>query len=258
MFEIDKTTFGKFLTEQRKAKGYTQKELAAKLFVSDKAVSKWERGLSMPDISLLMPLAELLEVSVTELLEGRKLNPASELDAAQVEVLVKKALTLSEDSPERKKERLRKHAVLFGGSTLLAALELLVGTWGLSKIKSDMLSTNLLLLEGLSFCFGVYFWFFMKNHLPAYFDENKISAYSDGPFRMNIPGVNFNNSNWPHIVKFLQRWSILTLVTAPITFLLLSALVRDPQWSFKLENVVLLLYLAGMVIPLYIIGKKYE
>ena len=71
MYEIDKEAFGKFLAQQRKAKGYTQKALAEKLFVSDKAVSKWERSLSMPDISLLIPLSEILEVSVTELLEGR-------------------------------------------------------------------------------------------------------------------------------------------------------------------------------------------
>lgn len=48
MYEIDKEAFGKFLAQQRKAKGYTQKALAEKLFVSDKAVSKWERSLSMP------------------------------------------------------------------------------------------------------------------------------------------------------------------------------------------------------------------
>lgn len=71
MFEIDKKTFGIFLAEQRKAKGFTQRELAEKLFISDKAVSKWERGLSMPDIFLLVPLAEILDVSVTELL-GRE------------------------------------------------------------------------------------------------------------------------------------------------------------------------------------------
>ena len=70
MFEIDKEAFGAFLAEQRKAKGYTQKTLAEKLFVSDKAVSKWERGLSMPDISLLAPLSDILGISVT----GREKN----------------------------------------------------------------------------------------------------------------------------------------------------------------------------------------
>lgn len=47
MFEIDKNAFGSFLSAQRKEKGYTQRELAEKLFVSDKAVSKWERGGSL-------------------------------------------------------------------------------------------------------------------------------------------------------------------------------------------------------------------
>ena len=69
-FEIDKERFGAFVSGRRKALGLTQKELAARLFVSDKAVSKWERGQSMPDIALLAPLAECLGVSVTELLEG--------------------------------------------------------------------------------------------------------------------------------------------------------------------------------------------
>lgn len=64
MYELNKTAFGSFLAQLRREKGMTQKELAACLYVSDKAVSKWERGLSVPDISLLVPLAEQLNVTV--------------------------------------------------------------------------------------------------------------------------------------------------------------------------------------------------
>ena len=46
MFEIDKKKFGTFVSELRREKGYTQKELAEKLFISDKAISKWETGVS--------------------------------------------------------------------------------------------------------------------------------------------------------------------------------------------------------------------
>ena len=59
MYEIDKAKFGSFLSALRKENGLTQKEVAQKVSVSDKAVSKWERGLSLPDITLLIPLAEL-------------------------------------------------------------------------------------------------------------------------------------------------------------------------------------------------------
>lgn len=67
---MDKAKIGTFVAKLRKESGMTQKELAEKLFVTDKAISKWECGQSYPDISMLEPLAEALNVSVMELLEG--------------------------------------------------------------------------------------------------------------------------------------------------------------------------------------------
>ena len=61
---IDKERFGAFLAVLRKEKGLTQRALAERLYVSDKAVSKWERGLSLPDVALLTPLSEALGVGV--------------------------------------------------------------------------------------------------------------------------------------------------------------------------------------------------
>ena len=69
---MDNEKMGAFIAGLRKEKGMTQRELAAKLNITDKAVSKWERGLSLPDIALLTPLAQELGVSVGELLEGEK------------------------------------------------------------------------------------------------------------------------------------------------------------------------------------------
>ena len=65
MYQLDQEAFGAFLQAQRREKGFTQRQLAERLHVSDKAVSKWERGLSSPDIALLIPLAEQLDVTVT-------------------------------------------------------------------------------------------------------------------------------------------------------------------------------------------------
>ena len=67
---MDAGKTGKFIAEKRKAMNMTQNELAEKLHITDKAVSKWERGLSFPDISILIPLAEILNISLYDLLKG--------------------------------------------------------------------------------------------------------------------------------------------------------------------------------------------
>ncbi len=64
---VEKTKFGAFVARRRREQGLTQKALAEKLHVTDKAVSKWERGLSYPDVTLLEPLAETFGPGVTEL-----------------------------------------------------------------------------------------------------------------------------------------------------------------------------------------------
>ncbi len=71
---MDTNATGHFISELRKQKGYTQKDLAKKLMVTDKAVSRWETGKGLPDTSLLKPLSDVLGVSVGELLSGRIIN----------------------------------------------------------------------------------------------------------------------------------------------------------------------------------------
>ena len=71
---MDQVKIGKFIQALRKQKGFTQKELADKLLVSDKTVSKWETGNGLPEVSLMMPLCEILGVSVNELLSAEKLD----------------------------------------------------------------------------------------------------------------------------------------------------------------------------------------
>ena len=67
---MDQMKIGRFIAVRRKDNGWTQNQLAEKLGVTDKAVSKWENGKSMPDISLFLPLCELLQITLNELLSG--------------------------------------------------------------------------------------------------------------------------------------------------------------------------------------------
>lgn len=67
---MDQTKIGKFIASQRKEHGLTQSQLAERLGITDKAVSKWETGKSLPDLSLFTPLCSLLDVTLNELLLG--------------------------------------------------------------------------------------------------------------------------------------------------------------------------------------------
>lgn len=177
-FELNKQAFGAFLAQLRREKGWTQKDLAEKLYVSDKAVSKWERGLSVPDVSLLLPLAELLGVSVTELLEGRRLEEAA-IPASEVEVLVKKALTLPTEPAEVKQERVKKYLPTYLACNVLGAVEALM-VWNLGWMEEKM-QMLLWMSCGFGFLFGAYF-FFTEEVLPGYYDENRINYVTQGIF----------------------------------------------------------------------------
>ena len=71
---MNQEKIGKFIAECRKEKGLTQMQLAEQLGVTNRAVSKWETAKSMPDVSVMLPLCEILGVSVNELLCGEKMS----------------------------------------------------------------------------------------------------------------------------------------------------------------------------------------
>lgn len=259
MFEINKEQFGAFVAALRKEKGLMQKELAEKLYVSDKAVSKWERGLSIPDVTLLVPLAETLGVSVTELLECRRISQEEPMDSRQTEDLVKKVIVMTEAEQRRYMPGRRKRGLTLALCVLVGCLEIgLLALWG---IPMEEIAVSLFTVMGLMAAFGLYFCVFAKEKLPRYYDENKIDAYSDGFLRLNIPGVHFNNTNWPHIVRAVQLWAMIGLVVSPAIFFLLW-LCLGKIWNstgvYISLSFSLILTLGGMFVPMYIVGRKYE
>ena len=71
---MDAKILGNFIAELRKENKMTQAELAEKLNVTDKAVSRWESGVGLPDVNTIEPLAEILGVSIAEIVKGRRLS----------------------------------------------------------------------------------------------------------------------------------------------------------------------------------------
>lgn len=72
---MNQEKIGKFISTLRKNKKLTQEQLGERLGVTSKSISRWENGKTMPDLSLLLPLAKELDISVNELLSGEYLNP---------------------------------------------------------------------------------------------------------------------------------------------------------------------------------------
>lgn len=251
MFEIDKAEFGAFLSQLRKEKGYTQKDLAGKLFVSDKAVSKWETGASIPDTALLVPICEILEITTTELLTCQRMGQGQTMDAAQVDSIVKQTITLTASEQTTASKHKRKWMILYTVFFAIACAEMLL------LYFSDSFQATSITVSVLGTIFGAYFCLFAKPRLPTYYDENKVSAFVDGPFRMNMPGVNFNNSNWPHIMNAGRVWALATMAGYPALCFVMQ-MIFPRFWAYFEIFFALTLCLGGLFVPMYILARKYE
>lgn len=251
MYIIEKKKFGLFISQLRKEKGLTQKEVAEKLYISDKAVSKWETGASIPDTALLIPLAQLLDVTVTELLLCQRQPNGEMMNATDVEDVVKIAVTY----PQENRTRVWKTS---GYWKLWYVLSLLFGLLILCiSISLDIHNINTYTSLLMGTIFGAWFCFFAKERLPKYYDENKINGIMDGPFRMNIPGIHFSNKNWPYIITVGRIWSCAFMVGMPLISLLLSYFYPQLWTDYQLV-IYLTITLIGLFFPMYIVGNHYQ
>ena len=133
---MDNLKFGAFLAQMRREKGLTQKELADRLHVTDKAVSKWETGKGFPDVKLMEPLAKELGVSLVELLQGER-QQEDTLTAEQAEHVVKQAMERSERVTARKYLKLFRWTL--GAVGAWCALDVLPYVWSVAlRIKWEL------------------------------------------------------------------------------------------------------------------------
>lgn len=120
---MDAEKLGAFIAENRKASGMTQADLAKKLQVTDKAVSRWERGIGFPDINSIEPLAHALGVSVLEIMKSEKMenNHCSDVDAVE---LMKSAMEIEK---ENRKQAHTATGLAFFTTAMIAVLAWLAG-----------------------------------------------------------------------------------------------------------------------------------
>ena len=125
---MDLIKIGKFLAERRKINKLTQEELAEKLYITDRAVSKWERGLSMPDADKMLLLCNILDINVNELLIGEKIN-MKDYEKKTEELLVE----LAKQDELKNKKLLTSMWVLLITSALFYISILLISTYLLKE-----------------------------------------------------------------------------------------------------------------------------
>ncbi len=246
---MDKQQFGTFVAQLRKEQGMTQQALAERLLISNKAVSKWETGVSIPDVELLLPLADVLGVTVAELLQGQRL--AESVEKAQVEDIVQQAIELGGPTPRQR----TRHLAVYLLCMTVAAVELVL-MWSqgiLHQIDPDCLPLAVV----FGALFGAWFLFLARERLPGFYDENKLNGMIDGIFRMNIPGIRFHNCNWPHILRVGRIWSMTTLAGYPALTWAMAVLAPE-FWQVAEKPVFLTALLGGLFVPMIYVGKKYE
>ena len=155
---MDARTFGGFVAACRREKGMTQAELAEKLHVTDKAVSRWERGVGFPDIATLEPLAAALEVSVLELMKSERIE-AAHLGQEEAAGVVLDTLDVAKD--QRQRER-RNVLALLGGvavaDLVILLLDNLEGQGGALFIWGAGVAFPLFCLSGALALLGMGVW----------------------------------------------------------------------------------------------------
>ena len=114
---MDQIKIGRFIADERKRKGYTQKQLSEKLEISDKTISKWERGNGFPEVSLLLPLCNELEITVNELLSGERVSEEDYLKKAEENMV-----DLVREAQESKKKIIL--SAMAAGLTIIAAVQI--------------------------------------------------------------------------------------------------------------------------------------
>lgn len=125
---MEKKSIGSFIAALRKAKGLTQRELAEKLNVSDKAVSRWEREESLPDLSLIPAIAEIFGVTADELLRGERMKEGDSLPRAE-----EKSEKQLKNLVNRSLLRFNNRSIIAAGVTLAGLIGAMVANIGFNK-----------------------------------------------------------------------------------------------------------------------------
>ncbi|MCD8037224.1 MAG: helix-turn-helix domain-containing protein [Clostridiales bacterium] len=120
---MDAQKFGSFIAALRKEKKMTQAELGQILHVTDKAVSKWERGIGLPDINLIEPLADALGVSVLEIMKSEKIEARPITDSEASEAIINSFDMVKEQRKQERKNIIKIVLIVFAITAVVLLID---------------------------------------------------------------------------------------------------------------------------------------
>lgn len=210
---MDAERFGAFVQARRKELGLSQTALAEKLHVTAKAVSRWERGVGFPDIKLLQPLADALEITIVELMNSEKISRAITKETASDMVT-----QTVQQIQEQEQLNWKKRILLYLGNTVLFLaymfLFMLANTY---QLQPWWLSIPVIFIAVFGFQYGT------------------------RALKAIITGTKLETQEWKRIHITWKMWLALALFTIALTILILAATVLDGNGQLRDFLVVLCL-----------------
>lgn len=237
---MESKTIGSFIAALRKASGMTQKQLADKLCVSDKAVSRWERDECAPDLSLIPVIAEIFDVTCDELLRGQRFTreptPSQTLSAEkQLANLLKSSLT-----------RFRTSCILSAGIAAIGLLAGMVCNFAFLRGYLGFWIGCAFLLAGIVVfaiaCVKTLSGFDSEDFSPAALSDTKLGVFDTGVATVSamsvilaglLPMLFSGDAYWG--IAF-GSWLLITLILIPVLLILIHFLSQALTKRFSEEG----------------------
>lgn len=173
----------------------------------------------------------------------------------EVDALIQKALTFQTEPPERQKERVRKYLPVYLVCSVLGIVEALA-VWGFGLAETEVAQMSLILGVGFGVVYGAYAFFWMTETLPRYYDENRIAQFAQGAMHIHIPGVYYNNRNWPYVLRAFRVWSMASMLLLPPC--LAAAGMLEPHLGGKATVAAFAVYILSLFGCIVVPAKRHE
>jgi len=163
---MDQIKIGKFIAEKRKETNLTQEQLAEKLNISKNAVSKWERGLNLPDVSIMQDLCRILNITLNELFVGEKIQEEEYKEIADnnlLNALENSSFTLKEKIDFYKKKWKKEH---------ISKIILSFISWTILIIALKFQNVEFYIIGTISGMLAVLFYIVLYNQMMIYVENN--------------------------------------------------------------------------------------